>query len=431
MASIPKLEIGNKIGWTVMDAFGRFDGSEAALENFSWLANEEDISLDNFSENYYEPGLLASVLQNQDYLNSSSSAVKGGISLPPKVNLQLAEQQNKADSVTLQMDVYDRGGGINKINVYHNGKLLSDANSLLTKRGDDEAGHQVLTLNITPSAGKNTVKVIASNEMGVENNGSELSFDGKTKAYTSSLRVLTVGIDQYSDAKLNLEYSVADALAIGEAMTNNAKVAVSKSLLNKNATKSKILAELKELSQGSQQDVLVIYLAGHGMALGKEWYFLPYETKMQPNLEKIAAGGITATELSDIFKNSKIQHILLMVDACYSGAGMDAFSKLQNGQRYFSRQLSRSLGITVITAAAKDQGAAELKSLGHGLFTYLMSQELHKKDVAEPVVTAHAIAKKMVKDLPIFSKQMVGFSQDPAAYTHGSDFILTDADKRD
>jgi len=58
---------------------------------------------------------------------------------------------------------------------------------------------------------------------------------------------------------------------------------------------------------------------------------------MQPTLEQIAATGITATELSDIFKNSKIQHILLMVDSCYSGAGLDAFSKLQNGQRYFTR----------------------------------------------------------------------------------------------
>jgi WD40 repeat protein len=47
-------------GWTVMDAFGRFDGSEEALDNFSWLANEEDIPLDNFTENYYEPGLLSS-----------------------------------------------------------------------------------------------------------------------------------------------------------------------------------------------------------------------------------------------------------------------------------------------------------------------------------------------------------------------------------
>ena len=414
-------------GWTVMDAFGRFDGSEEAMENFSWSANEEDIPLDSFSENYYEPGLLSNVLQNQDYLNSNPNMVQNGITLPPKVVLQIAEQQAKSDKLALQLDVYDRGGGIDKIHVYQNGKILSNENVIAAQQilQDNGAEHRVLTLNITPSAGKNTLKVVASNDMGIENSSTELSFDGKTKAYASSLKLLTIGIDQYSDPKLNLKYSVTDADAIGQAMKNTSKVAASINLYNENATKPKILAELKELSQGVQQDVLVIYFAGHGLALGKEWYFLPYETTMQPTLEQIAATGITATELSDIFKNSKIQHILLMVDSCYSGAGMDAFSKLENGQRYFTRKLSRSLGITVMAAAAKDQKAFELKSLGHGLFTYLVTQELQEKTETQPV-TAHGIAGSISETLPVFSKKMLGASQEPAVYAKGNDFMLTD-----
>jgi len=414
-------------GWTVMDAFGRFDGSEEAMDNFSWTANEEDIPLDSFSENYYEPGLLSNVIQNQDYLNRNPDMVKNGITLPPKVVLQIAEQQAKGDRLALQLDVYDRGGGIDKIHVYQNGKILSNEKAVVAQQSlqENAAEHRVLTLNVTPNAGKNTLKVVASNDMGIENSSTELTFDGKTKAYASSLRLLTIGIDQYSDDKLNLKYSVADADLIEQAIKNTSKIAASVNLTNENATKPKILAELKELSQGVQQDVLVIYFAGHGLALGKEWYFLPYETKMQPSLEKIAATGITATELSDIFKGSKIQHILLMVDSCYSGAGMDAFSKLQNGQRYFTRRLSRSLGITVMTAAVKDQKAFELKSLGHGLFTYLITQELQAKDATQPI-TAHSIAENIAKTLPVFSKKMLGSSQEPAVYVKGNDFMLTD-----
>ena len=417
-------------GWTVMDAFGRFDGSEEAMDNFSWMANQEDIPLDSFSENYYEPGLLSNVLQNLDYLNSNPFMVKEGITLPPKVDLQLAGHQEKAGSVVLQLDVYDRGGGIDLVKIYQNGKILNNADVVAAQQTQQDKGgeHRTLTLNVTPSAGKNTVKVIASNDMGIENSSTELSFDGKTKAYTASLRLLTIGIDRYSDPKLDLDYSVTDANSIGQAIKNSSKIASVTSLYNENATKPKIMSELKELSQGAQQDVLVIYFAGHGMALGKEWYFLPYETTMQPTLEKIAATGITATELSGIFKDSKIQHILLMVDSCYSGAGLDAFSKLQIGQHYFTRKLSRSLGITVITAAAKDQEAYELKSLGHGLFTYLMTQELQEKNAAQPV-TAHGIAESIVKTLPVFSKKMLGSRQEPVAYTKGNDFTLTDESK--
>jgi uncharacterized caspase-like protein len=211
---------------------------------------------------------------------------------------------------------------------------------------------------------------------------------------------------------------------MSEAIKNGAKLANSKTLINENATKPKILAELKELSQGSEQDSLIIYFAGHGVAVDKEWYFLPYETKLEPNLKKIVAAGISASELSEIFKNSKIQHILLMIDSCHSGGSMESFSTLQNGQRYFTRQLSRSLGITIITAAAKDQEAAEMKSLGHGLFTYLISQELQKKDNSQPL-TAHSIAENILKTLPAFSKKTIGVSQEPVVYTKGSDFMLT------
>ncbi len=416
-----------KQGWTVMDAFGRFDGSDEAMENFSWIVGDQEIPLDSFSENYYEPGLLTSVLQNQDYLNTNPDMVEEGISLPPKVDLQLAEQQIKGDTVVVKLNIYDRGGGIDKVNIYQNGKLISNEAHIVAEQTSQEqnADHRTLTLNITPSAGKNTLKVTASNSKGIENSSAEISFDGKTKAYTSAIRLLTVGINNYKEKQLHLDYSVPDAKLIEDIIKNDSKQVASKSLLDEKATKPQILAELKEISHGSQQDVLVIYFAGHGVALGKEWYFLPYETKLQPSVEKIVAAGITATELSDIFKQSKIQHILLMVDSCYSGAGMSAFSTLENGQRYFSRQLSRSLGITVITAAAKDQEATELKSLGHGLFTYLIAQELQKPEDAQSL-TAHSVAKSISNALPALSKKMLGTIQEPVVYTKGNDFMLTD-----
>jgi len=405
-------------GWIVMDAFGRFDGSDEAIENFSWLAAEEDIPLDSFSENYYEPGLLISVLEDKN--SQQNRAIKAGISLPPKLNLQLGVQQGKTGSVTVQLDVYNRGGGIEKVRFYHDGKLLSDENVQLTKETPD---HRVLTLTLTPNAGENSVKAVASNAMGIENKSAELHFDGKTKAYTSHLRLFTVGVNKYSDPSLNLNYSVADANLILQTLKNNSKVAFSKSLTDEKATKQRILAELKELSRGEQHDVLAIYLAGHGMVIGKEWYFLPHETKMQPELKQIAAAGITSTELSEIFKNSNIQHILLMVDSCHSGASTDAFSNLENGQRYFTRQLSRSLGITVVTATVKEQEAAELESLGHGLFTYLLAEELKNKKTGN-AITAHSIAASITKSLPAFSQKMLGFTQDPAVYTTGNNFML-------
>lgn len=239
-----------------------------------------------------------------------------------------------------------------------------------------------------------------------------------------------MGIDKYSEKKINLLYSVADATAINEAFKNQSKIAASENLTDGKATKPRILAELRKLSQGVQQDVLVIYFAGHGIAIDKEWYFLPYETKLKPTHKQIAEAGITASELSNIFKDSKIQHIMLMVDSCYSGAGVDVikFKKQQDSQRHFARNMSRTLGITIIAAAAKDQVANELGSLGHGLFTYTMMKELENKDENIPL-TAHGIAENITKALPILSKKVLKVNQDPVVYTKGDDFMLIDAKK--
>jgi hypothetical protein len=418
-------------GWTVMDASGRFDGSENAFENFSWLANNEHIPIDNFSDNYYEPGLLTTVLQSQNaYLNSNPNMVKSGINLPPEVSLKLTEQQAKEDSVAVQVDVFGRGGEIDKVNVYHNGRLIDTAGHIVLQQqsNTDDGEHRVIILNVKPNAGKNTVKVIASNSMGIENSSNEVSFDGKSKAKASFIRVVSVGIDKYRDSKLDLDYSVADAGAIKNSLENNSSSVMGKNIYNERATKQQILDELKTLSKGVQEDVLVIYFAGHGIAVGKEWYFLPYETQIQPDINKVVSSGISATELGDIFKNSEIQHIMLMVDACYSGAAMDAFRKSENSQRYFTRKLSRNLGITVVAAAAKDQEAFELKSLGHGLFTYLVTKDLQDKAGVE-AVSAHGLADSIVKTLPTLAKTMVGSSQEPVAYTRGDDFLITDLGK--
>ncbi|MEI6544722.1 MAG: caspase family protein, partial [Methylococcales bacterium] len=418
-------------GWTVMDASGRFDGSENAFENFSWLANNEHIPIDNFSDNYYEPGLLTTVLQNQNaYLNSSPNMVKSGINLPPQVSLKLAEQQTKEDSVAVQVDVFGRGGEIDKVNVYHNGRLMETAGHIVSQQQSnvDDGEHRTIILNVRPSAGKNTVKVIASNTMGIENSSNEVSFDGKSNPNASFIRVVSVGIDKYRDSKLDLDYSVADAGAIKNSLEKSSSSIMGKNIYNERATKQQILDELKTLSKGVQEDVLVIYFAGHGIAVGKEWYFLPYETQIQPDINKVISSGISSTELGDIFKNSEIQHIMLMVDACYSGAAMDAFRKSENTQRYFTRKLSRNLGITVVAAAAKDQEAFELKSLGHGLFTYLVTKDLQDK-AGKEAVSAHDLADNIVKTLPTLAKSMVGSSQEPVAYTRGDDFMITDLGK--
>ena len=425
--------ISTKQGWTIVDNSGRFDSSEKGMLNISWEAANQDIPLDNFSSNYYEPGLLASALNNEAYFNSRPAVIQQGITLPPQIDVKVTHVKTVGNSVELTVEVYGQGGGIDNVALYHNSKIVNSQRSVVKdkkfKQQDQE--RRTITMKIEPTAGKNKIKAIASNKMGIEAKSNEAFFNVSGTSRDSKLRIMSIGINQYSDNQLNLDYSVADAESISQLLSqtkvSHFKRFDKKKLYNYQATKLSILSELRQLAQGNKEDVLAIYFAGHGVAVNGEWYFLPYETRFSSDLNYFSSVGISATELSDIFQDSNIQKILLMVDSCYSGASIDSFQKLQKTQRHFSRQMSRSVGITVVTATRKDQQAAELSDLGHGLFTFVLAKGIRgdaDKSPKDNQISAHELADFSTKIIPKYAKKYLGASQEPTAFTMGGDFVL-------
>ncbi|MCK5905545.1 MAG: caspase family protein, partial [Gammaproteobacteria bacterium] len=177
----------------------------------------------------------------------------------------------------------------------------------------------------------------------------------------------------------------------------------------------------------SQDDVLVVYAAGHGIAIDKKWYFLPYETVLQKNHNEYAKVGVSAKEFKDVLAINKAQKVFVIIDSCFSSAGLDAFRDLQNTQRHFSRDLSKSVGVVVLTAARFDQKADERSELGHGLFTYVVMRGmggLADRNPRNKKISAHEIAEFTVDMTPSFSKKYIEASQEPSAFVIGSDFEL-------
>jgi uncharacterized caspase-like protein len=344
--------------------------------------------------------------------------------------------QTANEDVELTVDVYDQGGGIDKVNLYHNTKAVNVQRSILSDKtvtGQDDKEHRTLTLKLRPTAGQNQIKAIASNKIGIENQSNEAVFNSGVLAKPAKLKLATIGINQYADKHLNLDYSVADAQSINQLLSQKQGLKFfsidAKQMYNQQANKPAILAALRELSHGEQEDVLAIYFAGHGISVNGEWYFLPYETTLHNELSYFASVGISATEIGDIFKDSNIQHILLMIDACYSGASLDSFKKLQDSQRKFSRTMSRSVGITIVTATRKNQKAAELADLGHGLFTYVLGKGMRGEADFMPQnkqISAHEIADFSTRTIPNFAKRYTESAQEPTAFTIGHDFVLFD-----
>lgn len=425
--------ISTKTGWTIVDNKGRFDSSEKGMENVSWETEEKELPIDHFSGSYYEPGLLASHLDDQNFINESPKAVQQGIKLPPDVVIVIPDDNRKAAKpMTIRVEVQDLGGGVDEINFYHNGKVVVPTAVINRQQeSNDKLIKKTVDYQILPTVGKNTFKVIATNDMEIEGHSDELAVDFEGEKQKITLHVLTVGINKYRDSRLNLDYSVADAAEISnifrrEKLTVYDEV-VHHDLRDDAATKKGILKQLNEINNYSQNDVVVLYLAGHGLAVNGEWYYLPHETMLQDNQNYYTQVGISAKEIQKILTNSKVQNVMVMVDACYSGAGLQAFRKLQDTQRHFSRGLSKSVGVVVLAATRRDQEAAELSDLGHGLFTYVVSEGMGGKADLKPQnfkISAHEVSDFSTETIPSFSKKYLGAAQDPTSFTMGHDFVL-------
>ncbi len=429
--------IATTTGWTVIDDKGRFDGSESGMPNVSWDAANKNLPLDNFSEHHYEPGLLATHLANKPvFINAQPQQVQAGITLPPDVEITFPTGNLQAgQTIKIDLKLTDTGGGILGQRLYHNGKII-DAKAITNSKESEVNGKltRFVSYNVKLTAGTNKFKAAGINTMNIENPSLTQFLDAGSAATTqsSTLNVITVGINQYKDAILNLNYSVADAKSI-ESMISEKKLhrfakLLEQRLLDDNATKAAIIKTLKNAAANlGQNDTLVFYLAGHGVAINGDWYFLPYETTLQEDWNAYKNFGISAHEIQTLLADVPAQKIIVMLDSCNSGASMEAFRNLQNTQRHFGRAISKSVGLVFLAATTKDQEAAELTDLGHGLFTYVVTNGMKGEADNAPKdkqVSAHELANFSATTIPTFSHKYLNASQEPTSFTIGDDFDL-------
>jgi len=122
-------------------------------------------------------------------------------------------------------------------------------------------------------------------------------------------------------------------------------------------------------------------------------------------------------------KKIRAQKILLLVDACKSGAVLVAFRGFED--RKALSQLSRSTGTHVVAASTKDQFAAEVKDLGHGVFTYTLLEGLKGKAAGgSDTVTVRKLMGYIEEQLPEITKRYKQEAPFPVVDSRGMDFPL-------
>jgi len=425
--------ISSDSGWTVVSDDGLFDGNEAdSSDAVGWQVDEETWALAQFTETHYEPALLTRALDGSlKAAEPETSLADDGVAPPPVVEIS-----EPGDGLTVESDIIavavaatDRGGGVSEVRVFHNGKRVDDSGARLAKFSAGESDRHVKTVQIELVPGDNAISAVALSDQRIEGTADEVKVSLAAAEAETTLHLFTVGVNEYRNPALNLNYGVADAEGLQDFFVSATlpffKEIKTEGLFDENATRGNILAQLGAYESLPPQDIVLIYLAGHGETVEDEWYFLPHEIAYPEKEEEVVGRGISSTVLKDMIARMGAQKVLVLVDACKSGAALVAARGVE--ERKVIRRLARATGTHIVAAAGKDQFATEIGELGHGVFTYAILQGLDGKADGAPrdgVVTVRELVSFVEYELPEISQLYKSQPQFPVVDSRGQDFPL-------
>jgi len=305
--------------------------------------------------------------------------------MTPKADQEVAE-----DTITVQIMAADDRAP-ERVEVTIDGQLVSGAKER-SVRSTDLAGAipaeqaalrkvpKIFTLTVPLPQGRRDLRlgaVVFDNE-GLKSEPVEVMIHRATVVpVVGTLRVVCIGVSKYKDSALNLDYADDDAQALAELFKKQAAFGPTdvECITNEEATLSRVLEALGKLQMESRSDdVVVIFLAGHGMKLNEtEFYFATHE---------VDRGNIRETALSwqhfqKILKTTDRRQLVLLLDACHSGDALRAaLGNLQADTSRLAATAKEGAGAVVFASCKGNQASVEADEWGHGAFTKALLEAL-------------------------------------------------------
>ncbi len=371
--------------WVHIHPSGLFDASESAMEMMYWIKGDEIIDFSQLKDRYWLPGLWQKVMLNQSLPDVGSM---NNLKLYPEINL------SKIDNSKINIELKKREGGYGEVKILLNGKeIAKDA-----RGGDFDANavEQELILNVENHPflknGENKIEVVAYSENGIASRGVEITIlHEDTITAQPNLYALVIGVSDFANSNMNLKFPNADAHAISNALELGAQnlfpdryciysiTSDSTSIPNKENIK-KAFDEIAK--KAKSEDILVLYIAGHGINTNGEFYFLTADAKSANgdayrDQQILQATSISTQEWVDWINRIPALKQVMIIDACGSGKAVEnliSSRDIEPSQRKAIDRMKDRTGMFILSGCAADAYSYESSQFGHGILTYSLLQ---------------------------------------------------------
>jgi hypothetical protein len=389
--------------WVLWTPSGYYDASAGAEELIGWHVNNgKDTAADffpasRFRDRFYRPDVLAQVLQTQDEVEALRLAnIETGKTtgkrpqqtsivdvLPPVVSLLSHQHGDRFDTAkqVLRYSVRSPADA-----PFTGIKVLVDGRPIELQRGlkpARQAGEQ--RLEITLPERDLELSLIAENKHGASVAVSaRLVFAGrKMPEFVAKPRlyVLAVGVSDYADKSLKLNYAAKDARDFAAAFKQQS--ALYQEVITKvlpNASAEQVLDGLDWLrNEVTAKDVGVLFLAGHGVNdADGDYYFLPKDA----NTDRLRRTAVPYFEVKKTL-SSLPGKTIAFIDTCHSGNIMGSGAQIRRGVADITAVVNdltaAENGVVVFASSTGRQFSLENSEWNNGAFTKALVEGLTGK----------------------------------------------------
>ena len=192
----------------------------------------------------------------------------------------------------------------------------------------------------------------------------------RTGCKSSRDSAVVIGIEEYPFLQLGVPYAMRDAEAFESLAIYTLGIPPSRVQLLQGPTCAQMIKALRQAGEETGVDGTVyVYFAGHGAAssagerliLGAD---VPYDVDLFED------SGLTLDRVQRLAGVGGAR-LVLLVDACYTGAGRTGGALVEGGRTYVPHDaVEAETRATVWTAAGPDEVAGPLDAVQHGAFSY-------------------------------------------------------------
>ncbi len=310
-----------------------YTSSKGAAKAIAFKSENNVLPFEKLELKYNRPDIIASAIgyasekliasykaaydKRLKRLGFTESSLETNFNLPKvDIDVNSLPLETTEQELRFTVNAFDSNNKLKRLSVY-----VNDVPAFGSKGIDvlvQNTNEVVQEVSLKLSAGLNEIKVAAMNDKGQESLAETFEIQYTADYDKPDLYLVSIGISEYQQSSYNLAFAAKDASDIVNTFNKSSayeKVNV-KLITNSMATDTEIKSIRGFVEQAKVDDVVMIFIAGHGVLDDTYNY---YFTTHNMNFSNPSDGGLPYESIEALLDGINCRNKLLMMDTCHAG----------------------------------------------------------------------------------------------------------------